>query len=351
MKTSARSAAVRVAISAGLLAVLFGFVVDPREVLAQLRVAARQPALIGAAAALYCVLGTLVRGLRWQVLVVALGHAISARRTSELFLVGTFFSQFLPTGIGGDVIRALMVARDGLGRAHGASTVVVDRALGLLPQFALGLVALAVAREHATPAVTLTLVAAGVGGVAGLGVLLRIDAWSHLVERLPVVGRLWRRPGLARFLGSFASYDRRALLVSAGWGFVFAFLLIGTNAALGRALGIDQMRWLDWAIFVPLVALTTLLPSIGGWGVREVLYVGLLATVTPPVSRADATALSIMIGGLNLLVAAAGGILLGMGGTVGLPSFGRLMADARAEEQGGGRSPHGDAPNPNGPEM
>jgi len=332
MMRSRRSAILRVFISAGLLAVLFGYVVDPRAVLAQLHVASQRPGYLLAAAVLYCLLGSIARGYRWRALIRSQGHPISVARSSELFLVGTFFNQFLPTGIGGDIVRALMVAQDGLGRARAANTVIVDRALGLLPQFALGLVALAVARNHAGGVVAPTLLAAGIIGIVGLSVLFRADAWGGHATHLPGFGRAWRHPGVARFIGSFGEYDRRALVTATAWGFAFALLQVGSNAALGWSLGIDQMGLLDWAIFVPLVALSTLLPSIGGWGVREVLYVGLLSQVTPPVSQADATALSIMIGGLNLVVAAAGGLVLALGASAGLPSLRRLMREASAGE-------------------
>jgi len=332
VKRPGRSTLLRLAISVGLLVLLFGFIVEPQAVLAQLRVALQRPGLLLLAIFLYCVLGTIVRGFRWRALIQAQGQPMAVTRVSEIFMVGVFFNQFLPTAIGGDVVRALMIAEEGLGRARAANTVIVDRALGLLPQFAIGLLALAFARNHATPAVALTLLASGIAGIVGLTVLFRADAWSHLAERLPLVGRIWRQPGVARFVGAFTDYDRQALAVATSWGFAFAFLQIGANAALGWSLGIEQMDLFDWAIFVPLVALSTLLPSIGGWGVREVLYVGLLATMTPPVSQADATALSIMIGGLNLLVATVGGVLYGLGRAAGLPKIDRRMREAKAGE-------------------
>lgn len=329
---SKRSLALRVGITVGLLALLFGYVVDPATVAAELRLAMGRPVDILIAILLYCGLGTVVRGLRWQALTTALGHRISAWRTTELFLVGTFFNQFLPTGMGGDVVRAIALARDGIGKAHAASTVLVDRAIGLLLLLALGLLALPAVRDHATPAVATTLALVGLAGTLGLALLFRIDAWLHLAERLPLAGRVLGHGGIRRFLSSFAEYQRRPLALATGWGFAFAFLLVGANAALGRAVGISQMNLFDWAIFVPLVALSTLLPSIGGWGVRELLYAGLLGSLPDPVPVASATALSILFGAMNLLLAAAGGILTGMGSTVGLPQMDLLRREAEASD-------------------
>lgn len=319
MKRPSRSALLRLGISAGLLILLFAFVVDPAAVGEQLRAAADHPLALATAFLLYCVLGSLVRGFRWRALILGLGQPIRLGRATELFLVGTYFNQFLPTGIGGDLVRALALAQDGMGRARAASTVIVDRALGLLPLFALGLAALAVARDRATPAVALTLGLAGLAGTLGLLALMRIDRWIRFAARLPLLGRLLQHGGIVRFVGSFRDYAPGSLGRGSAWGFVFALLLVGSNAALGRAVDITQLGLLDWAIFVPLVALTTLLPSIGGWGVRELLYVGLLGAVDPPVSEAQATALSILFGGLNLILAACGGLLVGMGRASGLP--------------------------------
>ena len=78
------------------------------------------------------------------------------------------------------------------------------------------------------------------------------------------------------------------------------------------------MNLYDWAIFVPLVALSTLLPSIGGWGVRELLYAGLLGSLPEPVPAADATALSILFGGMNLLLAAIGGVFDRINHSIGI---------------------------------
>ncbi len=334
MTSSRRSLALRIGITLGLLALLFGFVVEPGAVLDELReaVGPGRRGQLAIAILLYCGLGTLVRGWRWQALTTALGHRVSAWRTTELFLVGTFFNQFLPTGMGGDVVRALALARDGLGKAHAASTVLVDRAIGLLPLLAVGLLALPAVRDHTTPTVGVTLLVVGLAGTLGLLLLFRVETWLPRLEGLPLVGRFVAHEGVRRFTSSFAEYRSRPLAIATAWGFAFALLLVGANAALGRAVGIDQMSLYDWAIFVPLVALSTLLPSIGGWGVREVLYIGLLASLPVPVPTADATALSILFGGMNLLLAAVGGLLTGMGSVVGLPRMESLREEARADE-------------------
>jgi uncharacterized protein (TIRG00374 family) len=315
----------RIGVSIVLLALLFRNV-DFANVVDEL-LGADRLSLLGAAL-LYVVFGTFVRGNRWRTLIVSLGQAISITRAMELFLVGTFFNQMLPTGIGGDVVRALVLARDGLGRARAFSTVLVDRALGLLPLLAVGLVALLIAPDEPPTMVAGLLLAIGLAGVAGIIVLFQAHRLEGRIDNVPVLGWVFTRPGITRFMESFAEYSRRALLVSISWAFIFTLLLIGANALLGRAVGITQATLLDWAILVPLAALSTLLPSVGGWGVREWTYVGLLSTLDPPVSADTATAVSLLFGGMNLMLAAAGAVLTAASGTVGLPSIDRIRRDA-----------------------
>lgn len=334
MNASRRSALLRLAISLGVLLLLFRYAVDPATVWSHLQVAVtRHPQALAVAVLLYCVLGTLVRGRRWQALVSGLGQRFTVWRATELFLVGTFFNQFLPTGIGGDVVRAWAAARDGLGLARAFSSVLVDRALGLLPMLAIGLFALPSAWGHIEPKLRLPMLVIGSLGLAGLVALRWIDRAADLVRRA-LARLLPAGPPAAvdRILTSFSAYDRAALVRALGWGTVFAVLLIGTNAALGRAVGIDRPGLLHWAIVVPLVAMSTIMPSIGGWGVREALYVSLLAS-----QPEAALALSVLFGLLNVLLAGLGGMLAVMGESVGLPSLAQLRA-------GNGSGDGGDAP-------
>lgn len=306
--------AVRVAISLGLFAVLYvqGGERIVRDIGAGLREAAGRPWLLAAAVVMYTGLGTLIRGLRWQALVRPLGYPITLWRSSELFMVGTFFNQVLPTGVGGDAVKALLLARDarpqGLGRARAVSTVLVDRGMGLFPLLAFGLAALPFT-PGVQPAVALFLAGIGLGGIVGVALLLKADLWWHRAERLPLVGWVVRRPAVARFVGSFAEYGVRALLVALGYGVVFALLLVGTNAALGRAAGVDTVSVATWATIVPLVALSAMLPSIGGWGVREFGYATVMGALTPPVGGGKAVAVSLLFQAVNLLVSIAGGVL------------------------------------------
>ncbi|MFQ5460545.1 MAG: flippase-like domain-containing protein, partial [Anaerolineae bacterium] len=327
MGGAGRKAALRIAVSLGLLALLFRFGGVSAGQVARALGSAR-PGPMVAALVLYAGFGTWLRALRWRVLIRALGHDIRLGRALEIFLIGTTFNQFLPTGFGGDVVRTLLLGRDGLGRARAASTVLVERATGMLALVLVGVAILPVAGPGVAPAVRLLLVASGAIGVVGIVGLKRAAGIRSRATGVPGLGRVAGHGGVARFADSFGEYDGRPLAATLGLSVLFAALLIATNFLLGLAFGIDQIALRQWALMVPLVALSLLVPSIGGLGVREWTYVGLLGAMDPPVAAGTATALSLTFQGLNLVLAAAGGLLLAAGGGLGGPTGARRPGGA-----------------------
>ncbi len=70
--------------------------------------------------------------LRWFLLVRALDLPFTLAYGLRLGLVGTFYNMFLPGGIGGDFVKAYLIAKgQPARRAAAVSTVIADRLLGL----------------------------------------------------------------------------------------------------------------------------------------------------------------------------------------------------------------------------
>jgi hypothetical protein len=77
--------------------------------------------------------GILVSAWKWQLLLVAQGiKMFSFLRLWSLYHVGIFFSNFLPTEMGGDLIRTYEVGRVSGKHAKALAAVVVERATGLV---------------------------------------------------------------------------------------------------------------------------------------------------------------------------------------------------------------------------
>jgi len=297
----------RVAVSASLLAFLLSRV-DLLEIATTL--ARADLALLSAALALYLV-GVVLRAYRWQGLMEALEYPATLRRLTVLYFVGTFFSNLLPTGVGGDVVRAFEVARDGAGAASAASSVLVDRATGLLTLLAMALVALIPGYRLVTPEVTAFIVVVCLGTFAGVGLLVVADRWRGWAERLPGVAFLARRRGLRDFYNSFHAYGRPALARALALSLFFNVLLIVVNLLLAWAVGVRVSPWY-FVLFVPIISFTLLLPiSLSGLGVREGAYVLLFAQAGVPATLA--LAISLAFYALNVVTGLIGGVMYALG--------------------------------------
>lgn len=87
------------------------------------------PIFIGLAAiAVAC---TSLQFVRWFVLVRALNLPFTIQNAFRLGLVGCFYNAFLPGSVGGDLVKAYIIARDTPGKHSAVATVIADRLVGL----------------------------------------------------------------------------------------------------------------------------------------------------------------------------------------------------------------------------
>ena len=91
-------------------------------------------------------LGQLLLALRLCLLLKTAEVDVTYRRVLGVTLIGSFFGAVLPGLVGGDVVRALYLCSDAVGkRANAVGTVIADRAVGFYSLFLLGAIAWAAA--------------------------------------------------------------------------------------------------------------------------------------------------------------------------------------------------------------
>lgn len=271
--------ALRVAVSVGLILLLVGKVA-PADAAAMLRAGLANWPLLLVATALPA-LGFAIIALRWRALLVGLGVRTALRALAAASLVGAFFNTFLPSTIGGDVMRAWWV-RDEVGSATRSLTVVaLDRLIGLLAFCAVGVAAAALVPSivHDTPAFWIV-VAFAAGGLAVLA-LATHPAAPRLVRPLfdaPVLRRVRDKAVQAGEALAGLRRARARLGASFALGVVLQLNVIAQFLVLAAAFETGISLW-ALAVLVPIVNLITLLPvSINGLGVRE----GALAALGAP---------------------------------------------------------------------
>lgn len=98
--------------------------------LEQIQLALSQPRILILGLALFFIQFILF-AFRWKLFVDQFSH-LEFKTAFKLTLIGQFFSFFIPGGVGGDVVKALELAKEHIAsRSKTLSTVIADRVLGL----------------------------------------------------------------------------------------------------------------------------------------------------------------------------------------------------------------------------
>ncbi len=252
-------------------------------------------------------LGMLIRAYRWYALLEGQGLRVPLVKLLNLYYVGTFFSNFLPSGFGGDVIKMYELARYSANGPMAVSTVLADRILGLVGLFVMALVALPFGWRLVPPSVVLVLLALIVG--LGLALWLFLNRWlvEALAARIGLLRRVLANPKIAALYESFHNYTRIALLKSMLASFAFNLSLIVVQIYLARAVQV-YISPAYFFLFVPILSSLLALPiSISGFGVREGGYVILFGQAGVEPNRA--IAMSLLFYALGFATGIVGGVL------------------------------------------
>lgn len=268
----------RLVASAVLLAILFR-IIPFAEV--RRHAAALSPATWLAVLALF-LLGHGLGVVKWRSLVNACRARVPMRDATRAYFAGLFANLYLPSIIGGDVLRGALIGR-GAGRAEAAVLGgVADRMLDIATMGVLiggGLLAAREGLPGAAGHAATALVLVGAGGAAlflPLVVRRPLRRWPRKARR-PIGRALVALRRLARSPGAAAGAFVLSLAIQA--------LFVLLNAWIGRAIGID-VELGAWFIAWPLAKLVALLPvSIGGLVVREAALAGVLAPFGVPLAQ------------------------------------------------------------------
>jgi len=244
--------------------------------------------------------GIVLSAVRWRAVLAALGLRARVATLLHHYLAGLFVGNFLPSTIGGDVLRVRRLSAENGAGADTFASVVLERLTGWIVLPVITLTALATA----TAVTTLVL----------LGVLLLVVAHPSVGGRF-ADGEGWQRFAGAVHLG-LTRFRRNPLSVLGVLVTGFAYQLVVVLAAFlaARALGIDPVGITATLVFVPAVAIVQVLPiSLAGLGVREGAFVVFLHPLG--VQRGQAIALGLLVYGLNLAVSLLGAPSFAAGGS------------------------------------
>ena len=250
-------------------------------------------------------LQTVISALRWRSILRDCGAQVSFLQACRYTFVALFFSQVLPSTIGGDAVRVWLVARDGAGWAAATYAGILDRVVGVL---ALAIfVIFGIPASFAMigdPLARATLLMLGLASLLAPFLFIAIGArqWTLLQRFSPT--RHLNAAARAGYRVSTSPYDASWVL---GLSLTIQVLTI-TGAWLAAKSVAAQFNFVDAALMTPPVLLIATIPiSIAGWGVREGAMV--MAFFYFGLPQSDGLLVSVLFGIATFVVGVFGGIL------------------------------------------
>ena len=191
---------------------------------------------------------------RWHVLLKSGGINIRFKDSMELTFTGLFASNFLPTTIGGDVVRLAGAMQMGFDRAICLASIAADRLIGVL----------------------------GMAMIAPVGL---VYSWNTIQIGSTVFSffAFAKKPltFIKRTLSTFSVWFKKpvSLLVALAFTWIHMLCLFGSIYVFVDDLGSHASFWMIAGLW-SLTYFITLIPiSINGYGVQELAFTFLMSNV------------------------------------------------------------------------
>jgi glycosyltransferase 2 family protein len=221
-----------------------------------------------------------IAALRWAILLRILGFDIALKKLYHVTAITNFFNAFFVGTLGGDLTRAVYVWRIvGHSSASVASSIVVDRLLGLFAAFFIALVYVTFnwSSMKDIPALftlSVSVVLGFFGMIAAAGAILIAPALLRQAGN-----RLSHWPRIASLLGwahrTVQSMLRSpmALLSTLALALLSQAITVGAVMVVGIALGATTLSPADYMLSVPVTLVANTLPvTPNGLGIGEAAF-------------------------------------------------------------------------------
>ena len=217
-------------------------------------------------------LGKTLSAYKWALIAKHTGFTCTGWQYLRFYFQGMFYNQFLPTGVGGDIIKGYFLYqhdKNHLKPDDAAATILFDRISGVFVLLLLLLVGNILYFKQLPTWVNLI----QLGGIAatalGIGVLVYLSSKRDV----------FKRPLITRILFFTRLYLDKTLLKIIAVSILFHIMVVAIHILIGWDLNLS-ISWSYYLILYPASAILTSLPvSVNGMGIREwayMFYLGLI---------------------------------------------------------------------------
>lgn len=248
---------------------------------------------------------------RWRLLLQAQGFPATLRYLSSSYLVASFFNNFLPSNIGGDIVRVRDSSKLTGSTTTSLAVVAIDRIVGLGALYSLGLGAYVFGGPSVRHLAGSRAILLGLGLVFG--------GMAYLFFRPGTSRRFMAASGLAKFdwirerfevvQSAVHVYRERVAVVWIAFAASLALqvFVVWYYYAIAQALRIP-LPLNACFLMVPLCTLIQMVPvSFNGWGIRESVFTLYFTQVGLP--RDSGLAFSLVGATLIVLLSLSGAVV------------------------------------------
>lgn len=218
---------------------------------------------------------------RWRMLLQTQSHHLNSWKTFKLTMIGLFFNFAVPGGVGGDLVKAFYFTKDHPeSKMAAATSVLMDRVLGLYAMIAMALLAMIFDWSHVQSNNSLRLLwtlilVLFLGASVGLFLVFSQKIYDRgtfkrLLQRLPLHSKTIRIYESLHLYGRNYRYLVISLLLSllAQTFSILFMILAGTASGLGA-----EMKWQTYFLVAPLGFMATAIPvAPAGVGVGQAAF-------------------------------------------------------------------------------
>jgi uncharacterized protein (TIRG00374 family) len=270
------------------------------------RVKSMNPAWILLALAAYALTQS-IAVWRWNRLLRAQHIEVDRRRLTESIWVSMFFNNFLPSNIGGDVVRIADTAPAAGSKTLAMTVILVDRVLGLAALViiaSLGALVASLLGVH-IPGARWLWMASAVAAVAAISVIAMPQLVGHVLLPVRALNKPWLTERAQRLEDAVMKFRNAPTAVAGAFAgaMVVQITLVAFYLLMAEGLSVPLPIFLG-AVLIPVSLVVQMAPvSINGFGVREAVFAFFFRRFGLPADAAVALSLvsTGMVMGLSLV--------------------------------------------------
>lgn len=229
---------------------------------------------------LFTILSFLIQVKRLKTLITSQKIEITFPKLLEFNLISNFFGIFLPTVVGGDVVKMAFLGKHSGKKVKSAGIVFMDRIVGTYALVSVAFIASIIGRKYLTNQISAYALDVFLVSFVLLIILNLKPLWK-IIWKISLKFKYKFILILKKFIDTIQYYKFNDPSFMKGfiWSLGFYLSIIVSNYFVSLALGLN-INLAIFFVFVPLLSLAGMVPiSISGLGVRESVSVVFFATL------------------------------------------------------------------------